>query len=172
MPDTVWRILSGRANRTPGLSPLSPLTNRPSSPQGLCLIEFTRMHVFDRQQPHVSRPRQRENCEKLFQLRFDGIDIRFSRHCLENLVGRANRTPGLSPLSPLTNSPPPQPPTPAIPPQSSPSPNSHRSPSRSTAQYTADHQPRFGSFTIPLRLSVFTRYWSIIHSSAERLPRR
>ena len=32
--------------------------------------------------------------------------------------------------------------------------------------------PRFGSFTIPLRLSVFTRYWSITHSSADRLPSR
>ena len=44
------------------------LTNRPSSPQGFCLIKFTCMHVFDRKQPHVSRPGQRENCEKLFQL--------------------------------------------------------------------------------------------------------
>lgn len=31
---------------------------------------------------------------------------------------------------------------------------------------------RFGSFTIPLRLSVFTLYWSITHSNADRLPSR
>ena len=31
---------------------------------------------------------------------------------------------------------------------------------------------RFGSFTIPLRLSVLTRYWSTTHSNAERLPNR
>ena len=29
---------------------------------------------------------------------------------------------------------------------------------------------RLGSSTIPLRLSVLTRYWSVIHSSAERFP--
>ena len=31
---------------------------------------------------------------------------------------------------------------------------------------------RLGSLTMPLRLSVLTRYWSITHSRAERLPRR
>ena len=31
---------------------------------------------------------------------------------------------------------------------------------------------RFGSLTMPLRLSVLTRYWSTIHSNAERVPRR
>ena len=30
---------------------------------------------------------------------------------------------------------------------------------------------RLGSFSMPLRLSVFTRYWSITQSSAQRLPR-
>ena len=31
---------------------------------------------------------------------------------------------------------------------------------------------RLGSLTMPLRLSVLTRYWSMTHSSAARLPRR
>ena len=31
---------------------------------------------------------------------------------------------------------------------------------------------RFGSLMMPLRLSVLTRYWSITHSKAERVPRR
>ncbi len=31
---------------------------------------------------------------------------------------------------------------------------------------------RFGSLVMPLRLSVEIWYWSITHSSAERLPRR
>ena len=31
---------------------------------------------------------------------------------------------------------------------------------------------RFGSLTMPLRLSVLTRYWSIIQSKAERFPKR
>ena len=44
-------------------------------------------------------------------------------------------------------------------------------PTRST-MYCWSSLQALGSLTMPLRLSVLTRYWSTTHSSAERVPRR
>mmetsp|Transcript_42322 Transcript_42322/g.99368 ORF Transcript_42322/g.99368 Transcript_42322/m.99368 type:complete len:305 (-) Transcript_42322:2094-3008(-) len=68
------------------------LAHAPAAAQGLGFIELARMLVLDRQQPHIGRPRQREDLRQLVQPpRPHWLRGRFARHCLANWPGQKKR---------------------------------------------------------------------------------